>query len=73
MTRRGETVGAPNSSVAVVSKVILDVQHKEIDKSWEQARRGETLASGDRVKTGEKSIAVVKFKDNWHLVGERLR
>lgn len=54
----------PEPSVAVVSKVILDVQHKELDRDWEKARRGETLASGDRVKTGEKSIAVVKFKDN---------
>ncbi len=55
---------SPNASVAVVSKVILDVQHKELNREWEKAQRGETLASGDRVKTGEKSIAVVKFKDN---------
>ena len=54
----------PGPSVAVVSKVILDVRHKEIDKDWELAHRGETLASGDRVKTGDKSVAVVKFKDN---------
>lgn len=54
----------PNASVAIVSKVILDVQHKEMNRDWEKAQRGETLASGDRVKTGEKSIAIVKFKDN---------
>jgi hypothetical protein len=28
------------------------------------AKRGEALSSGERIKTGEKSIAVIKFKDN---------
>lgn len=50
--------------VALLSKVVLDVRHKQADSEWEVARRGETLASGDRVRTGEKSLAVVKFKDN---------
>ncbi len=54
----------PGPAVAVVSKVILDVQHKEVDRDWTKAERGETLSSGDRVKTGSKSVAVVKFKDN---------
>ncbi len=54
----------PGPAVAVVSKVILDVQHKEVDRDWTKAQRGETLSSGDRVKTGSKSVAVVKFKDN---------
>ena len=51
-------------TVALVSKVILDVKHKEIEKDWVVAKRGETLASGDRVKTGANSLAVIKFKDN---------
>ncbi len=52
------------SPVALVSKVVLDVTRKEAFKDWQIARRGETLSSGDRVKTGEKSVAVIKFKDN---------
>ena len=52
------------SSVALVSKVVLDVTRKEVTKDWQIAKRGETLSSGDRVKTGEKSVAVIKFKDN---------
>ena len=52
------------SPVALVSKVVLDVTRKEVFKDWQIARRGETLSSGDRVKTGENSVAVIKFKDN---------
>ena len=52
------------TDVALVSKVILDVKRKELDKDWIAAKRGETLTSGDRVRTGVNSLAVIKFKDN---------
>jgi len=52
------------TDVALVSKVILDVKRKELDRDWIAAKRGETLASGDRVRTGVNSLAVIKFKDN---------
>jgi hypothetical protein len=51
-------------SVALVSKVILDVTRKVPEEDWAVARRGETLAAGDRVKTGAASLAIIKFKDN---------
>jgi hypothetical protein len=51
-------------SVGLVSKVVFDVTRKELDSDWQKASRGETLASGDRVKTGDRSLAVIKFKDN---------
>lgn len=51
-------------SVALVSKVILDVTRKEVGKDWQTAKRGEILSTGDKVKTGNKSLAIVKFKDN---------
>ena len=51
-------------SVALLSKVVLDVSRKEEGKDWQNAKKGETLASGDKVKTGMKSVAIVKFKDN---------
>lgn len=50
--------------VGLISKVILDVTHKEVGKDWEIAKKGETLISGDKVKTGTKSVAIIKFKDN---------
>ena len=52
------------SPVATVCKVVLDVVRKEASGDWQIARRGETLSSGDRVKTGEKSVTVIKFKDH---------
>ncbi|MBI4534909.1 MAG: FecR domain-containing protein, partial [Ignavibacteriae bacterium] len=51
-------------TVAFVSKVILDVTRKVEGKDWSKATRGEILTSGDRVRTGDKSLAVIKFKDN---------
>ncbi|MBI5474101.1 MAG: FecR domain-containing protein [Ignavibacteriae bacterium] len=53
-----------NPAIALVSKVILDVTSKEVGKDWQPTKRGETLSSGERVKTGERSIAIIKFKDN---------
>jgi hypothetical protein len=50
--------------VALLSKVILDVLRKESGKTWEKAVRGQTLASGDMVRTGEGALAIIKFKDN---------
>jgi len=51
-------------SVALLSKVVLDVTRKEENKGWQNAKKGETLASGDKVKTGVRSVAIIKFKDN---------
>ncbi len=56
--------GTAASSVALISKVVSDVSRKETGKDWQGAKKGETLSSGDRVKTGAKSVAIVKFKDN---------
>ena len=59
--------GAPPSggaSVALLSKVIQDVTRQVTGEEWQKATRGETLGSGDKVKTGEKSLAIIKFKDN---------
>ncbi len=55
---------AVDPAVALVSKVILDVKRKEPEKDWTDAKRGQTLASGDHVRTGTNSLAVIKFKDN---------
>ncbi|MDH3251304.1 MAG: FecR family protein [Ignavibacteria bacterium] len=50
--------------VALVSKVILDVARSSEGNDWLAATRGEVLLSGDRIRTGLNSLAVIKFKDN---------
>lgn len=54
----------PETSVALISKVILDVTRKTEGKDWQKAKQGDILMAGEKIKTGEKSIAIVKFKDN---------
>ena len=51
------------SPVGLLSKVVLDVARREASTDWQMARRGDILSSGDKVKTGEKSVAVIKFRD----------
>ena len=51
-------------TIGLLSKIIADVTRMEAGKSWLPAKKGETLASGDRVKTGAKSMAIIKFMDN---------
>jgi hypothetical protein len=60
----GAIAGTPGATVGLLSKVIAVVSHKVVDKEWQAAKRGETLGAGDMVRTGEKSIAIIKFLDN---------
>jgi hypothetical protein len=63
-SQAGAAIPPAPPSIALISKVVLDVAHKESGSDWQTAKKGETLASGDRLKTGAKSVAIVKFKDN---------
>ena len=61
------TAGSPpaaGTTVATLSKAIADVTRKEPDREWQKAKMGELLNTGDRLKTGERSVAIIKFKDN---------
>ncbi len=51
-------------TIGLLSKIIADVSKMEVGKNWLPAKKGETLSSGDRVKTGAKSVAIIKFMDN---------
>jgi hypothetical protein len=55
---------AREKAIALVSKVILDVTRRPSATDWVKAQRGDILDAGDMVRTGERSIAVVKLKDN---------
>jgi hypothetical protein len=54
----------PSQPVALVSKVVLDVARSSEGTDWTAATRGEVLLSGDHIRTGFNSLAVIKFKDN---------
>lgn len=60
----GERPPAQQEFVGLLSKVILDVSRMESGKKWEKAVRGQPLGPGDMIRTGIRSLAVIKFKDN---------
>lgn len=49
--------------IALIQKVIQDVKYKPIEKDWLNAKAGIPLKDGEEVKTGNKSLALVKFLD----------
>jgi hypothetical protein len=55
---------AQNPVIGLISKVIQDVTRRVSGQEWQKATRGQTLVSGDMVKTGAKSFAILKLKDN---------
>ncbi len=57
-------VSNENATVALITKTIQDVTMKSPLNDWAKAAKGNTLISGTQVKTGQKSLAVVKFIDN---------
>jgi hypothetical protein len=64
-------LGAPLSAqtggekaIGLVSKVVLEVSRRAEEADWSPARRGDILDAGSSVRTGERSLAVVKLKDN---------
>jgi len=55
---------AGEKSIALAVKVIKDVSRKTETIDWTQAKKGDLIYSGDHVRTGPHSIAIVKFSDN---------
>ncbi|MBE2281368.1 MAG: FecR domain-containing protein [Ignavibacteriaceae bacterium] len=53
-----------SKTVAVITKVVNDVHTKAGDNNWAKAKNGQTLKLSDALKTGNKSLALVKFTDN---------
>lgn len=51
-------------TIGVLSKIIRDVSLRPSGLEWEKATRGQALTSGDMLRTGVKSIALIKLKDN---------
>ncbi|MCF6270770.1 MAG: FecR family protein [Melioribacteraceae bacterium] len=58
--------------IALIKKIIKDVSYKTIDaEDWEVAKTGVPLKSGEQVKTGFKSLALVLFTDGTGLLRVR--
>lgn len=56
--------GTDSNTIALAVKVIFDVSKKSPTVDWAKAKKGDMLYSGDEIRTGDRSIAIVKFKDN---------
>jgi hypothetical protein len=58
--------GSPNDAptVATVTRTIKQVDRRQGEAEWSAARKGDMLQSGDLIRTGEASLAIVKFLDN---------
>ena len=54
----------PTITMALITKIVQEVTKKSPATEWEKASKGETLTSGDYLRTGKKSLAIVKFTDN---------
>jgi hypothetical protein len=55
--------------IALIKKIIKDVSYKTSDASdWEVGKTGVPLKSGEQVKTGFKSLALVLFTDGTGLL-----
>ena len=59
----GFSPGTGDKTIALAVKIIHDVSRKPSDLDWTNAKKGDLLFSGDQVRTGDRSIAIVKFKD----------
>lgn len=52
-------------SVGVLTKVIQQVEYKAFEtEDWGDADLGNVVNNGDEVRTGERSLALIKFLDN---------
>lgn len=52
-------------SVGVLTKVIQKVEYKSVENgNWDNAELGGVLYDGDEVRTGNRSLALLKFLDN---------
>lgn len=50
-----------NAVIALVTKVVENVEKKKDVADWQKATKGDLLNPGDAVRTGEKSLAIIKF------------
>lgn len=53
------------TSVGVLTKIIQTVEYKAVEtENWGSAKLGSVVFNGDEVRTGSRSLALLKFLDN---------
>jgi len=57
--------------IALIKKIIKEVSYKTDASDWEAAKTGIPLKSGEQIKTGFKSLALVLFTDGTGLLRVR--
>lgn len=55
------------SAAAIVTKVIQSVEHKSADSDWTSTKPLTQLETSDVLRTGERSLAIVRFLDGSNL------
>lgn len=61
------TVGfrpAATATLGLLTKTIQEVTKRAGETEWQKATRGDALVAGDAIRTGQKSLAIIKFLDN---------
>lgn len=58
------SIAQKKKTVATVFKPVGTVEHKTESKDWSKAKPATPLISGDLVRTGENSFAIIKFLEN---------
>ena len=61
--RTGHASAPPGTIAAFFAKIIPQVEHKAASGSWIGAVKGGVISAGDRVKTGDGALAIIKFND----------
>ncbi len=56
-----------NYNAAIVLKVIQDVKHKKQIGNWTTTKPATQLETSDQLRTGDKSVAVIRFVDGSSL------
>lgn len=53
-----------SAPIGLLSKVINEVTRKDVNADWKKATKGDLVSTGNRIRTGVRSFALIKFNDN---------
>lgn len=59
----GAGFAPPGATMALITKTVRDVSMRNEAADWSSAGKGDVVKTGDRVRTGVQSLAILKFSD----------
>lgn len=62
-TKPAEKPNAETADIAIIARVVKQVDYRQPKTAWMKAERGKRLNSGDDVRTGEASTSILQFVD----------